>query len=218
MKKRTVIAIALLILLTTITTQQKIVISKFNLKKIDIENNFLLEDKDIKKLLASIYNKNLIFLKNTEVQTALMQNSFIESFNIKKKYPSTLKIKIFETKPVAILFSKKGKFYLNEKIELIEFKKFPNYQNLPNVFGNKEEFKIFYNNLIKTNFPLEEVKTYILFEGNRWDLEINNNKIIKLPSKNYIKSLKNYINLKDKTDFKKYKLFDYRIKNQLILK
>ena len=78
--------------------------------------------------------------------------------------------------------------------------------------------KIFYNNLIKTNFPLEEVKTYILFEGNRWDLEINNNKIIKLPSKNYIKSLKNYINLKDKTDFKKYKLFDYRIKNQLILK
>ena len=85
MKKRTVIAIALLILLTTITSQQKIVISKFNLKKIDIENNFLLEDKDIKKLLASIYNKNLIFLKNTEVQTALMQNSFIESFNIKKK-------------------------------------------------------------------------------------------------------------------------------------
>jgi cell division septal protein FtsQ len=218
MKKRTVIAIALLILLTTITSQQKIVISKFNLKKIDIENNFLLEDKDIKKLLASIYNKNLIFLKNTEVQTALMQNSFIESFNIKKKYPSTLKIKIFETKPVAILLSKKGKFYLNEKIELIEFKKFPNYQNLPYVFGNKEEFKIFYNNLIKTNFPLEEVKTYILFEGNRWDLEINNNKIIKLPSKNYIKSLKNYINLKDKTDFKKYKLFDYRIKNQLILK
>ena len=67
MKKRTVIAIALLILLTTITTQQKIVISKFNLKKIDIENNFLLEDKDIKKLLASVYNKNHIILKNTEI-------------------------------------------------------------------------------------------------------------------------------------------------------
>ena len=49
MKKRAVIAIALLILLTTITSQQKIVISTFNLKKINIENNFLLKEKDIKK-------------------------------------------------------------------------------------------------------------------------------------------------------------------------
>ena len=27
------------------------------------------------------------------------------------------------------------------------------YKNLPYVFGNKDEFKIFYNNLTKINFP-----------------------------------------------------------------
>ena len=47
MKKHLVIAIALLILLTTINSQQKIAISKFNLKEIIIENNLLLKDKDI---------------------------------------------------------------------------------------------------------------------------------------------------------------------------
>ena len=85
MKKRIAIAIALLILLTTISLQQKIIFSQFNLKIINIENNYLLKEKDVKKLLFSLYDQNLIFLKNREIKKALMQNSFIESFNIKKK-------------------------------------------------------------------------------------------------------------------------------------
>ena len=218
MKKHLVIAIALLILLTTINSQQKIAISKFNLKEIIIENNQLLKDKDIKNLLFPIYNKNLLFLKNTEVKRALMQNSFIESFDIKKKYPSTLKIRVFEKRPIAILLNKKNKFYLSEKIDLIEFKSLPDYQNLPYVFGNKDDFKIFYKDLKKINFPTDLIEKYTLYETRRWDLEIKNKKVIKLPSKNYITSLENFLDLKGKNSFEKYKLFDYRISNQLILK
>ena len=218
MKKRLVIALSLLILLTTFNFKQRFVTFQFDLKTIEIENNFLLKDKDIKNLLVSFYNKNLIFLDNNEVKKALMQNSLIESFNIKKKYPSTLKVKIFEKKPIAVLFNKKNKFYLSEKIDLIEFKKLPNYQTLPYILGNKDDFKIFYNNLKKMNFPLDIIKKYTLFETNRWDLETKNKEIIKLPSRNYSKSLENFLNLKSKNDFKEYKLFDYRINNQLILK
>ena len=218
MKKRLVIAITLLILLTTINLHPKITISKFNLKKINIENNFLLSKKDIKKLLIPIYDTNLIILRNKEIENLLTKNSLIESFNIKKKYPNALKIKIFEKKPIAILQNKKKKFYLSEKIDLIEFKDLPDYQNLPYVFGNKDEFEIFYNNLIKINFPFNQIKKYTLYETNRWDLLTKNNNMIKLPSKNYMESLKNYLNLQNKNDFKKYKIFDYRINNQLILK
>ena len=218
MKKRLVIAVSLLILFTTITLHPKIAISKFNLKKINIENNFLLSKKDIKKLLIPIYDTNLIILRNKEIENLLTQNSLIDSFNIKKKYPNVLKIKIFEKKPIAILQNKKKKFYLSEKIDLIEFKDLPDYQNLPYVFGNKDEFKIFYNNLIEINFPFNQIKKYTLYETNRWDLLTKNNNMIKLPSKNYMESLKNYLNLQNKNDFKKYKIFDYRINNQLILK
>ena len=218
MKKRLVTALFLIILLTTIDSKQSFVISKFNLKTIIIENNLLLKDKDIKSLLIPFYNRNLIFLDNKEVKKALLQNSFIESFNIKKKYPNSLKIEIFEKKPIAILLNKKNKFYLSEKIELIEFKNLPNYQNLPYVLGNKSDFKIFYDNLKKINFPLDLVNKYILYETNRWDLETKNNRVIKLPADNYIKSLENFLNIKSKNDFKKFELFDYRINNQLILK
>ena len=217
MKKRIVIGLGLLILLTTITSQQKIVISKFNLKEINIENNILTKKKDIKKLLFPIYNKNLIFLKNLEIEKALMQNSFIESFEIKKKYPNTLTIKIFEKKPIAILQHNKNKFYLSEKIELIKFENLSNYQNLPYVIGSKEDFEIFYNSLNNINFPFDQIKKYTLYESKRWDLETVNNKLIRLPAKDYIKSIKNYLNLINNNDFKRYKLFDYRINNQLIL-
>ena len=107
MKKRLVISITLLIFLTTITFQQKIVISKFNLKKIQIENNFFVLEKDIQKLLSQFLNKNIIFLKNSEIEKALLTNSFIERFEIKKKYPDTLKVRIYEKKPIAILINKK---------------------------------------------------------------------------------------------------------------
>ena len=218
MKKRLVIALFLIILFTTINSQQRFITSQFDLKTIEIENNLLLKDNDIKNLLITFYNKNLVFLNNNEVKKALMQNSLIESFIIKKKYPNTLKIKIFEKKPIAILFDKKNKFYLSEKIDLIEFRNLPNYQTLPYVLGNKDDFKIFYNNLIKINFPLNVVKKYTLYETDRWDIETKNDQIIKLPSKNYLKSLKNFLILKSKNDFEKYKLFDYRINKQLILR
>ena len=43
-------------------------------------------------------------------------------------------------------------------------------------------------------------------------------KILKLPEKNYTESLTNFISIKNKSNFEKYKIFDYRLNNQLVLK
>ena len=218
MKKRTVIAIALLILFSTITAQKKIQITTFNLKEIEILNNSILKKNDLKKILIPIYDKNLLFLRNAEIEKLLMQNSFIDSFKIKKKYPQTLKIEIFEKKPIAILLYKKKKFYLSDKIELIEFNNNQKFKELPYIFGDHKKFKQLYFNLKNINFPLYSIKKYVYFESDRWNLETIDKKIIKLPSENYKKSLKEYLKIESKKDFKKYNIFDFRVKNQLILK
>tara|TARA_X000001036_G_scaffold274210_1_gene254706 strand:- start:1257 stop:1913 length:657 start_codon:yes stop_codon:yes gene_type:complete len=218
MKKRLVISITLLIFLTTITFQQKIVISKFNLKKIQIENNFFVLEKDIQKLLSQFLNKNIIFLKNSEIEKALLTNSFIESFDIKKKYPDTLKVRIYEKKPIAILINKKKKYYISETIKLVEYISLTNFKNLPYVLGNEKEFKILYDNLNKINFPFDQIKKFTLYETNRWDLETKSDILIKLPPDDYIKSLENFLSIRNKKNIKKYKVFDYRISNQIILK
>ena len=60
MNIRTVIAIILLFTLSTITLDPKIVFSKFKINKINIENNFLLKEVEIKNLLIDIYSQNLL--------------------------------------------------------------------------------------------------------------------------------------------------------------
>ena len=73
-------------------------------------------------------------------------------------------------------------------------------------------------NLKKLIFPLQRLKKFYLFESKRWDLLTTKNQLIKLPIENYDKSLVNFMTLKDKINFTEYKIFDYRIKDQLILK
>ena len=218
MKKRLIIALSLIVLFTTYKPQNLFLINIFNIDEVEITNNFILKDEEIKKNLRFIYDTNLIFLKNYNIEKILKKHSFINSFEIKKIYPNKLKIKIFENKPVAIMQYKKKKFYINEDIDLIDYQDLEEYKNLPLVFGNQESFKLLYTSLKKINFPTDLIKRYYLYESRRWDLETYKKITIKLPIKNYIESLNNFMNLMKESSFDKYVLFDYRINNQLILK
>jgi cell division protein FtsQ len=210
MKKRLIIALVLLFLLSTYKPQKLFLSTKFNIKEIQIENNLILKNKEIKT--------NLYFLKKKKIEDQLKKLNFIESFEVKKVYPNNLKIKIFEKQPIAILQYKKEKFFINEKVDLINYIDLKNYRNLPIVFGSKDDFKVLYVNLKEMGFPLNLIRRYYSYESKRWDLETEKKQIIKLPVKNYTKSLKNFMSIKEKKNFDKYKVFDYRINNQLILK
>ncbi|MDC1151221.1 FtsQ-type POTRA domain-containing protein [Pelagibacteraceae bacterium] len=218
MKKRLAAALLLLLLFSSYKPQKFFLSNKFKIEEIKIENNYILKDGTIKKKLIYLYDANLFFLDNTEIKKTFEKVDFIESFEIKKIYPNKLKIKIFEKKPIAILHHNKKRFYISENIDLIKYIDIENYRDLPTVFGKKENFKILYENLKKINFPLDLIKKYYLYESNRWDLETYQKKVVKLPAKNYIKSLENFMNLQQKNNFGKYKVFDYRINNQLILR
>ena len=45
---------------------------KFNLKEVQIENNSILKERDLKKLLIPLYDRNLIFLSYSEIEEALI--------------------------------------------------------------------------------------------------------------------------------------------------
>jgi cell division septal protein FtsQ len=218
MKKRLIIALAFLVLFSTYKSKKLTINSKLNIEEIKIENNFILKSENIKKKLNFLYNENLIFLDLINLEEKLKKIDFVESFEIKKIYPKKLKIKIYEKKPIVILQYKKKKFYISDNIEIIRFIELEYYKDLPVVFGDQENFKILYMNLKKIDFPLDLISKYYLYKSKRWDLETNKKVIIKLPPKNYITSLKSFMNLRNEISFDKYKIFDYRINDQLILK
>lgn len=218
MKKQFVFAFVLLVLFSTYKSKKSLSINKLKIETIYIENNLILSNEEIRENLDFLYNTNLLFLNTTSIERVLKKKDFIKDFKIKKIYPNKIKIIVFEKKPIFILQQKKKKFYIDENINLINYLELKDFKDLPVIFGKKENFRIFYQNLKKINFPFNLIKNYYYFESNRWNLETHEKKIIKLPSDNYIESLKNFIKLQKTNDFEKFKIFDYRINNQLILK
>ena len=89
---------------------------------------------------------------------------------------------------------KKKKFYISENYNLIDYIDLANYRNLPEVFGNKNNFKTFHKNLKKINFPLDIIKKYYFYEQKDGILKFMK-KSNKVTDKNYIKSLENFMNL-----------------------
>jgi cell division protein FtsQ len=189
----------------------------FPIKKIIIENNLATNLLELKSDLNFLVNTSLFSLNKEKILLIINKHDFISNIQLKKKYPNTLKIKIIEKVPVATQIIDKKKFYITENNEKINFIDLKIYNDLPSIFGKYKNFNIFYNNLKKNNFIINEIKTFYYFDVGRWDIVLKNEKIIKLPEKNYLNLLPKINLMLDDNNFSKYKVFDFRIKNQLIL-
>ena len=218
MKNRFIIGATLIILFTTFISEKNFTIKNLTINEIRFENNKIVSNEELIKDLSFLYNKNIIFLNTLEIKKKLNKNSFIESLQVKKVYPNKLVIKIFEKQPIAIIFHENKKFFLGKKFELIKYKKILKYENLAVINGNEKSFKKLFINLKKTKFPSDLVKKYELQKAGRWNIELIDGRLIKLPINNYKKSLKNFLKIKADRNFEKYKIFDYRLNDQLILK
>ena len=218
MKNRFIIGATLIILFTTFISEKNFTIKNFMINEIRFENNKIVSNEELIKDLSFLYNKNIIFLNTLEIKKKLKKNSFIESLQVKKVYPNKLVIKIFEKQPIAIILHENKKFFLGKKFELIIYKKISKYENLAVINGDEKSFKKLFINLKNTKFPSDQVKKYELQKVGRWNIELIDGRLIKLPINNYKKSLKNFLKIKTDRNFEKYKIFDYRLKDQLILR
>ncbi len=219
MKKRLIIGLILFLLLSTYNIQETFRFgSDLKINEIIVENNEIISHQEIKKKLMFLYERNLFFLNMNNIKINLKEIDFIKSFEIKKIYPNKIKIRVFEKKPKFIIQTKKSKKYFTADGTSIKYLNLKKFENLPVVFGDAKNFKIFLNDLKTFNFPVEKLKKFYFFDSKRWDVVTNKNQLVKLPIIGYKESLKKFIYLSDQESFKKFKVFDFRIKDQLILK
>ena len=226
MKKiyKLIILLTSLLFLTTYTTKEISIFSTqkksiFQIKKIKITNNYLINKQEILKKVKKINNKNIFLIKKEEVEQPLSNINYIDKIEVKKKYPDTIIIKIYETKPIAIITIKNKKFIIDNKSNLISFNYNKLTESLPNVFGEgaDKEFVVFLGKLKKYNFLIKSIKNFYYFKIGRWDLELTNNKIIKLPSNKLEMAIKESIKLLNREDFKNYSIIDLRINDKIIV-
>ena len=190
----------------------------FKIKKIEVKNIVILDSIKIKNLfIEEFYESNLLILNKEKIDKILRENELIEYIEFRKIYPSKLVVKIFEKKTIAIINYKQNKFFLTNNGEEIEFFRNPSLEKLPNIFGKQKNFLEIYSALQELDFPISKIKSFYYFDIGRWDIMLKNKKVIKLPVKNFTSSLKNFLDLSKENNFEKYSIFDYRIKDQLIL-
>ena len=191
----------------------------FAVKNILVVNTKILNNKYVKNLFWNeLENNNILFLDLNKIQKITAKEELISHIEIKKKYPNTIIIKVFEKEPIAIYFDKKKFYYITKEGDLTDYFKSRLLNSLPNVIGSKEEFMIIFKSLKDLDFPLLEIESLHQHAIGRWDILLKNKKLIKLPKKNFKESIQNYIEIHNDPNFKKYSVFDFRIKDQLILK
>ena len=196
------------------------VLTKIRFEKIQsVQISGLNQNQNI-NLLESIKElnlKNIFSLNGNQISKIINSNSLVENYEIFKKYPYTLDIKIEKTNFLAKI-NNNGKTFLigtNGKLSDVEFLD----RELPFIFGKPkiDEFIKFTNVIDQSKLSLNQVKNLYFFPSKRWDLELKNNVILKL-SKDHTKlSLNQAFELINDKNFKDIKVVDARIKNQIIL-
>ena len=215
--KKILFYIFLIIILSTLNNKFFSAIKLKTIDKIIIKG---LEGKEKRELLSNLEFLNLnniFFLDKFKVIEKLEANELIENYTIFKKYPSSLEIRINKTEFLANVF-KDGKFFvLGSNGKLIQTISKNN--DLPNIFGDydKDSFFSLLKSLKKFNFELFEIKNLYFFKSGRWDIETNNNMVIKLPKKNLEASLNLLLDLMNNNKFKNIKILDLRQDKQVIV-
>jgi cell division septal protein FtsQ len=191
----------------------------FTIKNINIVNNHLIKEKNIKEKLKEVYKKNIFSITTEDIIIPLKNIDFLHSVKVDKKYPNTIIIKIIETKPVAKFTKGKTKYLLDNLSNIVLNKYEKNFNQLPNIFGDKAEINFinFSNKLKKNNFPRKKILNYYYFQIERWDIQLLNNKIIKFPYNKVDKAIKKSMELLDNKEFQNYNIIDLRVDGKIIV-
>ena len=211
--------IFLAIILTTFNPNNfNVGFNLFKFNKIEIKNLKVLDKNKIKNLFYEEFlGSNLFILDKKKIDKISSDNALIDYIEFRKIYPSKLQVIIYEKETIAIINDKQNKFYLTKNGEEIKYFKNIILEKLPNIFGKQNNFLEIYISLAELNFPISKIKSFYYFDIGRWDIILENDKVIKLPTENFVASLKNFMKLYEEINFEKYSIFDYRVKDQLIL-
>ena len=214
--KKIIFYISLVIILGTFNNKN---LKNFDLPKINMVNIEGIEfnDNEYLKIMNLIKLNNLLSIQKSQIKEILNSNNLIEEYEVFKKYPSSLEIKIEKTNFLASTNINGKNYLVGSNGKFINTKDYS--QNLPFIFGNfeTEKFLEFKNIILQTDFKYNNIKNFYYFPSGRWDIEMISGVLIKLPITGIKESLNLSIDLLDDIEFTNINILDIRQKNQIVI-
>ena len=189
----------------------------FKIRNIDISGLTNLKKLKLKKKIKNLNLKNILLLNRFELSQIIDSNPLVQNYEVIKIYPSSIDIKILKTKLLAKL-NKDGKtLYIGSNGKLSENN--ISKKSLPFIFGNPQNnnFLNLKNKIDKSKFSYEQFENFYFFPSGRWDLELKNNILIKLPENKINDSLDYAFDFMKNNNIEDFRVIDLRVKNQIIL-
>ena len=179
-----------------------------------------LNENDNNKIISDLNkfkSKNIFQIDGDEILNIINSNSLIENYKIYKNYPSIIKINLEQTKFLAKLNYDGKEFLVGSNGKLSKNDVFRN--DLPFIFGKPDaiEFLEFKKNVDSSKFSYDQIKNIYFYPSSRWDLELKDNTILKLPKKDIKASLDRAFEFINDKNLNSNKIIDLKIKNQIIL-
>tara|TARA_Y100001935_G_C17212182_1_gene460702 strand:- start:99 stop:872 length:774 start_codon:yes stop_codon:yes gene_type:complete len=200
---------------------------KFNyqLKTFEINGNNRMNVDDVEKLISKYYGVSIFMLPISKISEKIKDDIWIKNIKLSIDYKNNLIIDLEEYNPVGIYKFNKNMFYFSENGNIIDKIEVDlSRQNELLVFSGKlsnVKASSFVETLNKfdSNF-IKQIQLIELINERRWNIEIQNNIILKLSEEFPQTSISNYLKLKknlNKVQMNNIKIFDLRNINKSVL-
>ena len=188
-----------------------------NIKDIDIKGLENKENLILQSEIRKLNLKNIFFINEKIISNQISSNNLVEEFKVFKRYPSALDVYIEKTQILARANYQGKIFHIGSNGKLLSSKS--DIEELPFIFGKVDvsEFLNIKKKIDQSRFSYKEIKNLYYFSSRRWDFELKNNVLIKLPKNNVEESLELVFNFLRNNNFKDIKIIDAREKNQIII-
>ena len=196
---------------------------QYSLSVVNINGLNNINEDEILNLIKPYKGSSIFLIPIKKIANKISQNNWVKSINIQSNYKDTIEINIDESKPIGIYTTGIQNILFSDDLKILE-----------NITNNEKRFsalikfegKNSIHESIKLidSFPddfIQYVDKAFLINQRRWDLELKNSILLKLPENNIKEALENYkkiyINFSNE-ELIEIESIDLRMKKKIILK
>ncbi len=196
---------------------------QYSLSVVNINGLNNINEDEILNLIKPYKGSSIFLIPIKKIANKISQNNWVKSINIQSNYKDTIEINIDESKPIGIYTTGIQNILFSDDLKILE-----------NIANNEKRFsalikfegKNSIHESIKLidSFPddfIQYVDKAFLINQRRWDLELKNSILLKLPENNIKEALENYkkiyINFSNE-ELIEIESIDLRMKKKIILK
>lgn len=196
---------------------------QYSLSVVNINGLNNINEDEILNLIKPYKDSSIFLIPIKKIAKKISQNNWVKSINIQSNYKDTIEINIDESKPIGIYTTGIQNILFSDDLKILE-----------NIANNEKRFsaliKFEGKNSIHESIKLidsfpDDFQQYVdkafLINQRRWDLELKNSILLKLPENNIKEALENYkkiyINFSNE-ELIEIESIDLRMKKKIILK